>query len=107
MGCARDPSQITCSRGPPRGLWDVDIRLTRAPLTPMWKPQRLQLQGGFGEGNKPSQIAYGSVLGPRKSPSELPLHTSRKQVLRKWGVRVIPRKLHALVALPGASGTPT
>ncbi len=58
--------------------------------------------GRIRGGPKTSQIAYGSVLGPPKSLSELPLHTSRKQVLRKWDVRAIPSKLQALVALPKA-----
>ena len=65
-------------RGPPRGLWDVDIWLTGALLRLLCTPQRPQ--GGFGEGHKPSQIACGGVIGPPKSSSELPLHTSRKQV---------------------------
>ena len=105
MGCARDPSQITCFRGSSRGPWVADIRLTGVLRAPMWRPQTLQ--GGFEEGHKPSRIACGSVIGPPKSSSELPPHTSRKQVPRKWDVRAIPRKLHALVALPAASGTST
>jgi hypothetical protein len=56
MGCARDPSQITCSRdsrGPPRGLWDVDMRLTGASLT---------LCGEAGSSREDS----GRVTNPRK-----------------------------------------
>ena len=92
MGCEPDPLQITCSRGPRRGFWDVDMRLTGALQTPMWRPQTLQ--GRFGEGHKPSQIACGSVIGPPESSSELSVHTPRKQVPRKWDVSPIPAWWH-------------
>jgi hypothetical protein len=62
-------------RDPPRGFWDVDMRLTGALLTLMWRPRTVQ--GGLGEGHKPSQIACGSVIGPPISSSELPLDISR------------------------------
>ncbi len=87
------------------GLSAAKKRLTGALLSPMCTPHRPQ--GRLGEGPEPSQIACGGVIEPPKSSTELPLHISRKQMPSKREKRAIPRKLHVLVALPAASGTPS
>jgi hypothetical protein len=60
------------------------MRLTGALLTPVWRPRKLQ--GEFGEGHKPSQIACGSAIGPPYSSSELPPHTLHASKCRENGM---------------------
>jgi hypothetical protein len=87
MRCPRDPSQITCSRGPPRGFWDVEMRFTSALRTPMWRPQTLQ--GGFGEGHRPSQIVCVEASSVHQNRHPSFFHTSRQQVPRKCDVHAL------------------
>ena len=56
-----EEANAVTSRNKCRGLWDIDSKLTSSLLTPMWGLRKLQ--GGFGEGHKPSQTACGSVIG--------------------------------------------